>query len=73
MYHRNGTLVARYPHFENMIGRNFKTGAASQQQVFDLPQRRAEVTGWRAVGPAGSQPPGSPHGGGARGITRGAQ
>jgi Cache domain len=26
MFHRDGTLLARYPHAESMIGRNFKTG-----------------------------------------------
>jgi diguanylate cyclase (GGDEF)-like protein len=26
MYHSDGTLLARYPHVEEMIGRNFKTG-----------------------------------------------
>jgi len=26
MYHRDGTLLARYPHVEAMIGRNFATG-----------------------------------------------
>jgi diguanylate cyclase (GGDEF)-like protein len=26
MVHRDGTLLARYPHVEEMIGRNFKTG-----------------------------------------------
>jgi diguanylate cyclase (GGDEF)-like protein len=31
MYHRDGTLLARYPHVEEMIGRNFKTGPMHQQ------------------------------------------
>jgi diguanylate cyclase (GGDEF)-like protein len=26
MYHRDGTMLARYPHIEAMIGRNFSTG-----------------------------------------------
>ncbi len=37
MHHRDGTLLARYPHVDEMIGKNFKTGAASQLQVFELP------------------------------------
>ncbi len=36
MHHRDGTLLARYPHVDEMIGKNFKTGPASQQQVFEL-------------------------------------
>jgi diguanylate cyclase (GGDEF)-like protein len=31
MYHRDGTLLARYPHIERMIGRNFKTAQIHQQ------------------------------------------
>ena len=37
MHHRDGTLLARYPHVDEMIGRNFKTGAAGQVRVFELP------------------------------------
>jgi diguanylate cyclase (GGDEF)-like protein/PAS domain S-box-containing protein len=36
MHHRDGTLLARHPHVEEMIGRNFKTGPALQQRVFEL-------------------------------------
>ncbi|MDP1583111.1 MAG: EAL domain-containing protein [Bradyrhizobium sp.] len=35
MHHRNGTLLARHPHVEEMVGRNFKTGPAHQQALFD--------------------------------------
>jgi diguanylate cyclase (GGDEF)-like protein len=35
MHHRDGTLLARYPHVDEMIGKNFKSGPASQQQVFE--------------------------------------
>jgi len=35
MHHRDGTLLARHPHVEEMIGRNFKTGPAHQQVLFD--------------------------------------
>jgi diguanylate cyclase (GGDEF)-like protein len=31
MYHRDGTLLARFPHNEEMIGRNFKTRPIHQQ------------------------------------------
>ena len=44
MHHRDGTLLARYPHIEEMIGRNFKTGPASQQQVFELAYTTSRLT-----------------------------
>jgi diguanylate cyclase (GGDEF)-like protein len=31
MYHSDGTLLARYPHIDRLIGRNFKTGLIHQQ------------------------------------------
>ena len=31
MYHRDGTLLARYPHVDTMIGMNFKTGPVHQR------------------------------------------
>jgi diguanylate cyclase (GGDEF)-like protein len=31
MYHRDGTLLARYPHVDDMIGRNFGTGMVHQK------------------------------------------
>jgi diguanylate cyclase (GGDEF)-like protein len=31
MYHRDGTLLARYPHAENMIGQNFADGPLHRQ------------------------------------------
>jgi diguanylate cyclase (GGDEF)-like protein len=31
MYHSDGTLLARYPHVEEMIGRNFQTGQVHRQ------------------------------------------
>ncbi len=34
MHHRDGTLLARHPHVEEMVGRNFKTGPAHQQALF---------------------------------------
>jgi diguanylate cyclase (GGDEF)-like protein/PAS domain S-box-containing protein len=36
MHHRDGTLLARYPHVDEMIGRNFKEGPVNQQKVFEL-------------------------------------
>ncbi|WIW49321.1 EAL domain-containing protein [Bradyrhizobium sp. 62B] len=36
MLHRDGTLLARYPHSGELMGRNFKTGSFEQQRVFGL-------------------------------------
>src|SRR4051794_25818936 len=44
MHHRDGTLLARYPHVSEMIGKNFRTGPALQQQVFELPHSTARLT-----------------------------
>ncbi|UFX41910.1 EAL domain-containing protein [Bradyrhizobium sp. 41S5] len=44
MHHRDGTLLARYPHVEEMIGKNFRTGPASQQQVFEQPESTSRLT-----------------------------
>jgi PAS domain-containing protein len=44
MHHRDGTLLARYPHVDEMIGKNFKTGPASQQQVFELAHTTSRLT-----------------------------
>jgi PAS domain-containing protein len=44
MHHRDGTLLARYPHVDEMIGRNFKTGTAGQLQVFELPHSTSRLT-----------------------------
>jgi diguanylate cyclase (GGDEF)-like protein len=43
MHHRDGTLLARYPHRDEMIGKNFKTGPASQQQVFEQAQTTSRL------------------------------
>ncbi len=37
MHHRDGTLLARHPYAPEMIGKNFRSGPASQQQVFEQP------------------------------------
>jgi diguanylate cyclase (GGDEF)-like protein/PAS domain S-box-containing protein len=44
MHHRDGTLLARYPHVEEMIGKNFKSGPASQRQVFELVHSTSRLT-----------------------------
>ncbi|MBH5398044.1 EAL domain-containing protein [Bradyrhizobium sp. CNPSo 4010] len=36
MLHRDGTLLARYPHSGELMGRNFKTGPLVHQRVFGL-------------------------------------
>ncbi|MBR0697475.1 EAL domain-containing protein [Bradyrhizobium lablabi] len=44
MHHRDGTLLARFPHVEELIGKNFRAGPPSQQQVFELPQSTSRLT-----------------------------
>jgi len=44
MHHRDGTLLARYPHLDEMIGKNFRTGPASQQLVFEQAQTTSRLT-----------------------------
>ncbi len=36
MLHRDGTLLARYPHSGELTGRNFRNGSFEQQRVFGL-------------------------------------
>jgi diguanylate cyclase (GGDEF)-like protein len=36
MHHRDGTLLARFPHADNLIGHNFRGGPEEQQKVFAL-------------------------------------
>jgi diguanylate cyclase (GGDEF)-like protein/PAS domain S-box-containing protein len=43
MLHRDGTLLARHPHIEDMIGRNFKTGPVQQQRLFELDRDSARL------------------------------
>src|SRR6185437_1729688 len=38
MHHRDGTLLARFPHAENVLGKNFRTGSSDQRKVFELNQ-----------------------------------
>ncbi|MBR1148888.1 EAL domain-containing protein [Bradyrhizobium sp. AUGA SZCCT0431] len=44
MHHRDGTLLARYPHAQDLIGKNFKTGPARQQQVFNQDHTTSRLT-----------------------------
>jgi len=37
IHHVNGQMLARYPHAENLIGKNFKGGSAEQMAVFQKP------------------------------------
>jgi diguanylate cyclase (GGDEF)-like protein len=36
MHHRDGTLLARFPHVDNLVGRNFRRGSEEQLKVFEL-------------------------------------
>ncbi len=36
MLHRDGTLLARYPHSNELMGRNFRNGSFEQQRMFQL-------------------------------------
>jgi diguanylate cyclase (GGDEF)-like protein len=44
MYLRDGTLLARYPHVEDMIGRNFKKGPEGQRPVFAVAHLTSRAT-----------------------------
>ena len=44
MHHSDGTLLARYPHVAELIGKNFKTGPAAQRQIFELPRTTSRLT-----------------------------
>jgi diguanylate cyclase (GGDEF)-like protein len=35
IYHRDGTLMARHPHVEALMGQNFKNGPAQQRALFE--------------------------------------
>ena len=50
VHHRDGTLLARYPHVEAMIGRNFKTGPMRQRRLFEL-----ESDSTRSISPIDGQ------------------
>ncbi|WP_035684000.1 EAL domain-containing protein [Bradyrhizobium sp. Cp5.3] len=44
MLHRDGTLLARYPHSSEMMGKNFKTGPFEQQRIFGLDHFAGRIT-----------------------------
>ena len=44
MHHRDGTLLARYPHIDAMIGKNFNHGPANVRQVFELARSTSRLT-----------------------------
>jgi PAS domain-containing protein len=43
MHHSDGTLLARYPHVAELIGKNFKNGPAAQRQVFERPRSTSRL------------------------------
>jgi diguanylate cyclase (GGDEF)-like protein/PAS domain S-box-containing protein len=43
MHERAGVLLARYPHVEKMIGKNFNKGPSEQRAVFERPQFAGEL------------------------------
>lgn len=43
MHHQNGQLLARYPHVEALIGKNFKKGPPEQRAVFEQPSFTARL------------------------------
>ena len=58
MFHRDGTLLARYPHADRMIGQNFADGPFFQHTLSKANQAtlRIDQSG-RRPGPAGFGPP----------------
>jgi diguanylate cyclase (GGDEF)-like protein/PAS domain S-box-containing protein len=44
MHHSDGTLLARYPHVADLIGKNFRNGPAAQRQIFELPSSTSRLT-----------------------------
>jgi len=44
IHHRDGTLLARHPHLPEIIGKNFRTGPAVQQRVFERPASTSRLT-----------------------------
>jgi diguanylate cyclase (GGDEF)-like protein len=43
MHHRDGTLLARYPHAPDLIGLNFKTGPVAQRRAFEQARSTARL------------------------------
>ena len=44
IHHRDGTLIARHPHLPELIGKNFRSGPAVQQRVFEQPASTSRLT-----------------------------
>ncbi len=44
MHHSDGTLLARYPHVPEFVGKNFKAGPAAQRQIFEQPRTTSRLT-----------------------------
>ena len=44
MFHSDGTLLARYPHVADMVGKNFKNGPATERQIFEQPRSTSRLT-----------------------------
>src|SRR6266850_784142 len=44
MFHSDGTLLARYPHVAELIGKNYKTGPTAQRKVFELAHSTSRLT-----------------------------
>ena len=44
MHHSDGTLLARYPHVAELVGKNFKTGPVAQRQIFEQPRSTSRLT-----------------------------
>ena len=44
MHHRDGTLLARYPHVAELVGNNFKTGPDVQRRIFERPRTTSRLT-----------------------------
>ncbi|NOJ49535.1 bifunctional diguanylate cyclase/phosphodiesterase [Bradyrhizobium archetypum] len=44
MHHSDGTLLARYPHIAELVGRNFRSGPAAQRRVFEAPRTTSRLT-----------------------------
>jgi hypothetical protein len=43
MHHRDGTLLARYPHVEGTLGQNYKNGSEAQQKIFERDRFTARI------------------------------
>ena len=44
MFHGDGTLLARYPHVADMVGKNFRTGPDARRQIFEQPRSTSRLT-----------------------------